>query len=204
MSTDRQIVNLTLTDGLLADKTRVVFNEKKSVGYEMDCDAAKFMSTERVPQLYTLDQQQARYAINERPSGEVPVGYAATAKGELSISVTRMDQPMLLRDQELGVTHDLSLGAYTFTTEAGNFDRRFTLLANHNATGVGELLQQTGVSLIAEQGGIAIAGSDSHDVAIYSTDGVLLVRQAADGFISLPKGAYVIKVDNRTAKLLVR
>lgn len=66
------------------------------------------------PQLYTLDHKQTQYAINERPTGEVPLGYVAVADGELTIKAMRMDQPVMLRDTKLQITHDLSLGDYTF------------------------------------------------------------------------------------------
>ena len=204
VSTDRQIVNLTLSDGTNEDKTRVVFNEQRTKGYEMECDAPKFLSSEQVPQLYTLDQQQGQYAINERPMGEVQIGYVATAKGELTIAATRMDQPVLLRDNEMQTTHDLSLGGYTFTTEAGTNNSRFTLVTDGSMTGVGQLRQLTGVSVMAEEGGISFLGAGNEQVSIYSTGGKLLAGQVGDGFVSLPKAAYIIKVGTATTKVIVR
>jgi len=201
----RQIVNLTLDDGQTQDKTRVVFNEHKSSSYELDCDAAKFMSSEQVPQLYSLDQQLTRYAINERPVGQVPLGYVAVESGELTIATTRMDRALLLRDNATGTVHDLSLGNYTFTTESGTFDNRFTLEVDQTTTGVGDLAALTGVSLNSQQGGIAIDGSDGHAVSVYSADGVLIATKAQDGFLALPCGTYIIKVDQCTAtKVMVR
>ena len=204
VSTDRQLINLTLTDGTNTDKTRVVFNEQKQKGYEMDCDAPKFLSSEQVPQLYTLDQQQSRYAINERPTGEVRLGYVATKNGELTISAQRMDQPMMLRDTKLQITHDLSLGDYTFTTEAGTFESRFVLTPDGSATAVGKLRQMTGVSVMADEGGISFTGIGGQPVNIYSVGGTLLAANVGDGFVSLPKAAYIIKVGTATTKVIVR
>ena len=204
VSTDRQLINLTLTDGTSTDKTRVVFNEQKQKGYEMDCDAPKFLSSEQVPQLYTLDQQQSRYAINERPTGEVRLGYVATKNGELTISAQRMDQPMMLRDTKLQITHDLSLGDYTFTTEAGTFESRFVLTPDGSATAVGKLRQMTGVSVMADEGGISFTGIGGQPVNIYSVGGTLLAANVGDGFVSLPKAAYIIKVGTATTKVIVR
>lgn len=204
VSTDRQIVNLTLSDGTNGDKTRVVFNEQRQKGYEMECDAPKFLSSEQVPQLYTLDQQQGQYAINERPLGEVNIGYVATAKGELTIAATRMDQPVLLRDNELQITHDLSLGGYTFTTEAGTNNSRFSLVTDGSMTGVGQLRKLTGVSVMAEEGGISFLGTGNEQVSIYSTGCTMLAGKVGDGFVSLPKAAYIIKVGTATTKVIVR
>lgn len=201
---DRQIVNLVLTNGQNEDKTRVVFNEQKSKDYELDCDAAKFLSSENVPQLYTLDQRQGRYAINERPMGEVKLGYVATANGELTIKATRMDQPMMLRDTKLQITHDLSMGDYTFSAEAGTDESRFILTVDNSATSVGQLRQQTGVSVMAEKGGIFFSGIDDQVVNVYALNGTLLAGNASNGQIALPKATYLVKVGTTTAKVIVR
>lgn len=204
VAADRQIVNLTLSDGTNGDKTRVVFNEQRQKGYEMECDAPKFMSSEQVPQLYSLDNEQARYAINEQPMGEVGLGYAATRKGELTISAVRMDQPVLLRDRELQITHDLTMGDYTFTTEAGTFDSRFVLTPDDSATAIGKLRELTGVSVMADEGGISFTGTEGQAVSIYSAAGTLVAGNVGNGTVSLPKGAYIIKVGTLTSKVIVR
>lgn len=204
VSTDRQLINLTLSDGSYEDKTRVVFNEQKSQDYEMDCDAAKFMSSEKVPQLYSLDQKQQCYAINERPTGEVRLGYVAAAKGELTIKARRMDQPVMLRDTELQITHDLSVGDYTFSTDAGTFNSRFVLVTDNSATSVGQLRRQTGVSVMAEEGGISFLGIDGQAVDVYSLSGTLLAGSIGNGMVALPKAAYIVKVGSVTTKVIVR
>ena len=203
VNVDRQMINLTLTDGQATDKTRIVFNEKQSQNYEMACDAPKFMSTESVPQVYTLDQK-TRYSINERPSGEVRLGYVATKKGELTINAVRMDQPVLLRDNLMQITHDLSMGGYTFATEAGTFENRFMLVMNGDYTSIGNLCKETGVSALAEKGGISFSGIDQQEVTIYSVTGVTLGSHVQNGFIQLPSAAYIVKVNNETTKLIVR
>lgn len=204
VNVDRQMINLTLTDGQATDKTRIVFNEKQSQNYEMACDAPKFMSTESVPQMYTLDQKNTKYAINERPMGEVRLGYVATKKGELTISAVRMDQPVLLRDNLMQTTHDLSMGGYTFATEAGTIDDRFMLVMNGDYTSIGKLCKDTGVSALAEKGGINFSGIDQQEVTIYSVSGVTLGSHVQNGFIQLPSAAYIVKVNNETTKLIVR
>lgn len=137
----RSLVNLTIStaDCTAIDQTRVVYNAEKSTAYEMDCDAAKFFSDGLAAQLYTLDAEGTQYAINERPLGEVSLGYVAATAGVLTISAVRMDRPVYLYDNELGVTHDLSLGGYTFQTEAGSNESRFTLLIDNSTTGIAEI-----------------------------------------------------------------
>lgn len=201
---NRQMINLTLSDGQTTDKTRVVFNEKQSKNYEMACDAPKFFSSENVAQLYSLDQSLTKYAINERPMGEVRLGYIAANDGEMTISAQRMDQPMMLRDNVMQITHDLTMGDYTFSTKAGVCDDRFTLVANGDVTSVGKIRKDTGVSVLTEKGGISFSGIEQQEVTIYSLSGTTLASHVQNGFIQLPNSAYIVKVDNNTTKLLVK
>lgn len=204
VSADRQIINLTISDGQATDKTRVVFNEKQTPNYEMSCDAAKFLSTEQVPQLYSQDNSQTKYAINERPEGEVKLGYVAATQGELTISAQRMDQPVLLRDNVMQITHDLSTSDYNFSTAAGTFNDRFKLILNAEATSVGQLLAQTGVSAYADKGGISFSGIENQNVSVYSAGGSLLAANIQNGFLALPSATYIVKVGNNSTKLLIR
>ena len=201
---NRLIVNLTLSDNQTTDKTRIVFNEEKSVAYEMECDAAKFMSSENVPQLYSLDPYQTKYAINERPLGEVRLGFKASKKGELTISAARMDQPVLIRDNMLQITHDFAMGDYTFNTEEGTFEDRFMIVTNSDVTSVGKLRKETGVSVLAEQGGISFSGIEGQDVNVYSVSGTTLASHVGNGFVRLPKAAYIVTIDSKSTKLIVR
>ena len=133
----RHIVNLTIcSGGTIADQARVVYNNVKSADYEMDCDAAKFLSDQSAAQLYTLGQDGTQYAINERPLGDVCLSYMAKQQGELTISAPRMDCPVWLYDKVMNITHDLSLGGYTFATEAGAYEGRFTLMTGNSATSI--------------------------------------------------------------------
>ena len=134
----RKLVNITLSDGALTDRTRIVFNEKADAAYETACDAAKF-STAGVPQLYTIDSRAVKYAINERPVGEgvVTLGYTVPAQGNYVMEAPRMDVEVLLKDNATGTVHNFSEGAYEFASEAGTFEGRFTIvMSNREATSI--------------------------------------------------------------------
>ena len=64
------------------------------------------------------------------------IGYTAAGKGELTISATRMDLPVMLRDNLTGITHDLAQGGYTFQPEAATCDSRFTLTFDGTLTAI--------------------------------------------------------------------
>lgn len=136
----RKLINLSVTDGTSTDKTRIVFNEEKSMAYEMDCDAAKFIAA-GVPQIYSIGSDETHFAINERPNGDgtVRLGFTADKAGTFSIKAGRMDTPCYLRDLLLNTTHDLSVGAYEFNSQKGTFENRFVIINAKNdggATGV--------------------------------------------------------------------
>ena len=177
---NRRFVDLTIGDGETTnDQTRVVFNPVKGQNYEMDCDAAKFMSELPVAQLWTMGTDKAQYAINERPEGEVALAYTAATAGMLCISAERMDQPVWLYDRQEDVTHDLSVGGYLFSTTAGTFEGRFVLLTAPTPTAIDKVEAQ-----------------DGKETTTYTLDG----HQLPQG--SQPRGAYIVKQGNKAVKVI--
>lgn len=138
---NRLLVNITLTDGKETDRARVVFNENAEAEYETACDAAKF-GTEGVPQIYTMDATDVKYAINERPmaQGNVSMGYSVPKQGTYTLAATRMDIAVYLMDKLTGTVHDLTKGGYEFSSESGTFDKRFILIVKGDATGIDGVL----------------------------------------------------------------
>lgn len=201
---NRQMVNLTLSDGTHTDKTRIVFNEDKTQRYELDCDAAKFESNTAVPQLYTLEANNVKFAINERPLGSVSLGFEVQKAGDYTISAIRMDSPMLLKDNLTDATVDLSTSDYRFTSEAGTFNGRFTLVPNRSTTGIADFAKNTGVSIIPTEGGINFSGVEGKHVSIYSLNGIEIGSTQSSGTISLGQGIYVVKMDNTSTKVMVK
>lgn len=201
---NRQMVNLTLSDGTHTDKTRIVFNEDKTQRYELDCDAAKFESSTAVPQLYTLEANNVKFAINERPLGSVSLGFEVQKAGDYTISAIRMDSPMLLKDNLTDATVDLSTSDYRFTSEAGTFNGRFTLVPNRSTTGIADFAKNTGVSIIPTEGGINFSGVKGKYVSIYTLNGIEIGSTQSSGTISLGQGIYVVKMDNTSTKVMVK
>ena len=156
----------------------MVFNENTKKDYELECDAAKFMSSEQVPQLFSV-YAKTRYAINERPKGEVMLGYTAPVAGSYTLSVERMDMPVVVKDLVMGTTHDLNNGEYTFETEAGAFENRFVLMPIDVVTAVNDL--QTD-------------GAEAESV--YSLDGKQLPASA--------KGVNIVRKGNEVQKVITK
>ena len=204
LNPERLLVNLAITDGKNTDKTRVVFNQAKSNKYEMDCDAAKFESTTSAVQLYSIEAQGGKMTINERPQGSVQLGFTAKAAGDYTISAERMDQPVLLKDNLMNITYDLSNGDYSFSSEAGTFDNRFMLLIDGGATGIADIAKEAGVNIMPSTNGINLTGVDGKTVNVYSLSGALFATRTENGFLNLSKGVYIVEVGKMKAKVMVK
>lgn len=177
---ERMLVNVVLTAGDKSnDETRVVLSEKASLDYEMDCDASKFQSMDNsVPQLFTLDADGTRYAINERPSGDgvVKMGLYVYAGGTYTISIGRCDvEKVMLVDYLTGETIDLSSGEYAFKTDAGTFTDRFELVfdAENSATGIKDLEDN---NVVNSNTGDAIYNIAGQRVNANATRGIYIVN----------------------------
>lgn len=200
---NRLFVNLEISNGTTTDKTRVVFDDSKTALYDTGVDANKFLSFEKVPQIYTLDGQNVKYSVNNRPNGshEVSLGFVAPSAGEYTIGASLTDCKMALKDLETGVTHDLGKGAYTFETSAGTFDKRFMLVSGVS-TDISEI-GIDGIDINADANGISISGN-SQPVNIYTLNGVRKATLANAGSVSLPKGTYIVTAGDKSTKVLVK
>ncbi len=203
---DRLILNLTIggMDSEAADRTRVVLNEKANRSYELECDAAKFISNDAIAQIYSVEGDNSM-SINERPmAGDIRIGYVAKTAGTFRISAPRMDIPMMLVDTKTNTSFDLSIGDYEFQSEAGTHNSRFLLKPSGETTEIRNLTKQTGVAVGLQEGGLSIGGADGQNVMVYTTGGALTAQHAGNGFVALPRGSYIVRVANASAKVYVK
>ena len=138
-ATTRQLIDLEVSNGELSDKTRVVVNEKATLGYDMGSDASKFMSAD-APQIYTIGEDGTEYAINERPldEGEVQLGFYTQKSGAFTLSMPRCQaKKVYLVDEFEHLTVDLTAQDYGFTAAEGKQEARFRLVVDAGeATGI--------------------------------------------------------------------
>lgn len=196
---ERQLIDIQLIAGDIADKTRIVMNEKASLDYDYGSDASKFFADGNVMQLYTVGNNGLSYSINERPEadGMVDLAYIAAEKGEYTLSLTRNQaSEVILTDLHTGIETDLTQADYTFTSEAGTFTGRFRLAMKSSATGIGELVTKSTVNVV--DGGIQATGY----IEAYALDGRRIAE--GDGFVALDKGVYVVRINNVSTKVIVK
>ncbi len=138
-ATARQLIDLEVSNGEFSDKTRVVVNEEATRGYDMGCDASKFMSAD-APQIYTIGEDGTEYAINERPmdEGEVQLGFYTQKSGAFTLSMPRCQaKKVYLVDEFEHLTVDLTAQDYGFTAAEGKQEARFRLVVDAGeATGI--------------------------------------------------------------------
>ena len=154
---DRAVINLCLTDGTHADRTRIVINEQATLQYEQDKDASKFFAADAaVPQLYT-ESDGVSYAINERPLVDGTVSLSATAGTSefctLSLANAISGYRVTLEDKTDGTTVNLTDGnAYTYP--AGT--RQFLLHISGKPTNVTTVRSENGTTGTYTIGGIQV------------------------------------------------
>ncbi|TRX35988.1 hypothetical protein [Flavobacterium restrictum] len=86
---------------------------------------------------YAIQGRQLPFDENE----SIPIGIDAREAGEFYISIDEVDgffnhQNVILKDNLLGIEHDLKQTAYKFRTNAGRFDNRFELKFTEKSGGL--------------------------------------------------------------------
>jgi hypothetical protein len=199
------IVNVEISDGTTTDKTRVVFDDSKSMSYEIGTDANKLMSMAEVPQIYTLDNKDVKYALNTRPNNnnEVRLGIVAPSSGTYTIKAPRMDICMALKDNATGMIHEFSKGDYTFLAEAGTTEDRFSLVRSGGLTGISEAGIE-GLDISVENGVVSINGITDQPVSVYSVKGIRVATLSTSGNVNLASGTYIVSAGDKASKIIVR
>ena len=201
----RTVINLELSNEKYTDKTRFVINENAEMDYEMNCDAAKFMSTDAdVPQLYTMVNDE-KFAINERPmsDGIVKLGTYFGKAGNYSLSMQgASDIKVVLVDLKTGVETDITDGSYTFDAEVTDKERFVVKLYDGDVTGIEIVADDAKVTATAD--GIAVTASKDVNIAIYNAAGSLVAEgcSRAENFVVIP-GVYIVKINGVAHRVVV-
>jgi hypothetical protein len=142
-SSPRSIVNLVLSNNASSDRTRIVLNEKATMQYEMNADAAKFLPTDpAIPQIYST-YGNTSYAINERPlsNGTATIAFRAGVNGLYRISLANDVEgyQLVLEDKLMACKVALTVESpYEFSADAGTHADRFVLHFLSEETGISE------------------------------------------------------------------
>lgn len=208
----RLLFNMEITDGTLTDGTRVVLNDNASMTYETNCDAAKFMSLNNaVPQIYTIDTEGNSLAINERPlaNGSVQLGvYIPLANTQYTLSASRSDGRLMLRDLLANTTTDLSAESYTFTSDmAGMIHDRFMIEIGYATPAGIDAVDVDAVTVTSAAGSVEVNAPAGTAISVYTAAGALVCGHTSTGDtirMELPAGIYIVKAGEASYKTVVR
>ena len=210
---NRALFNVEISTDSVWDMTRVVLNEDASLAYEIECDATKFMSMDaNVAQIYTIDGEENRLSINERPEDEgvVKLGVYVSEGKQHTISASRNDGDIYLFDAKTNKTVNLGTENYTFySDENGNVDNRFTLRLKAPITSGIECITNADaeISVINVIGGIEVVAPAHSHISVYGIDGNVYTQLESDKDITkveLASGLYIVNVAGKSFKAIVR
>ena len=210
-SSERDIINLYLDGANYKDKTRIVFNEKAKLDYELNCDATKFMNEDaNIPQLYSIDNGGCQYAINERPEGDgyVTLGILVPETGQYTISVDKINlaKEIYLIDTKENIVTELTSADYTFYSDATTSNGRFILSLEKNATGINNMNVDSSCVNITNKG-LIISNALGDRVEVYTLDGKCVYDAVVSNqheTIAMNKGTYVVKVAEKSFKTVIK
>ena len=125
-------------------QTLIGYAENATLGIDRGYDGT-FLDSGNLVNLYSLVGTD-KLTIQGRPlpfsdQDEVPLGYNANIAGNYSINLYSFDnlflnQNIYLKDNVLNVLHNLKLGAYTFATNSGVYNSRFSVIYQDTALGI--------------------------------------------------------------------
>lgn len=187
---NREVYNLSLSNGETSDHTRIVINPKAEMSYNAAYDAGKMMSERTLTaQLYTIGDD-IDYAINERPLGDgiVHIGVRFAENGTYTLALEG-DKTAILTDHQEGKQVDLDANGYTFTAKAGECRDRFTISwSNGGVTGIDGIYQDT----------------EPSNMSVFSLDGKMLKGNShSNAHSDMPAGTYIMKKGNKAHKVNV-
>lgn len=203
----RKIIDLSVSNNTFTDRTRVVINNAATTGYDASCDAGKFFSeSEEVPQIYSLDAEGNKYAINERPEtgGRVILGFIAPQGGNFTMQLIRNTMGnVILKDNETGSSVNISGQEYSFTSDAGTYENRFELYFTETTGIENTAAVQQAMSVNVTENGISITGHAN--VEVFAASGAMVGKASVNGrhSFALPSGLYIVKGERKSVKVIV-
>lgn len=200
---ERAIINLILASETASDNTRIVINDEAGLGYDLGADAAKFLTMDNgVPQIFSYDNENIEYAINERPmgTGTIELGVRLPKAGMYTISTARMDTAFYLLDHDQDRLHDFADGDYIFSAGAGMHTSRFALVRSRIPQDIDNATKDVRVE--PAENGLYIQGNKP--ITIYNAAGMLVASGIENGLLPLPAGVYMVVAGSNAEKYIVK
>lgn len=180
-SISRYWINLTNAQGNTSQFT-VAYTDDATNGIDYGYDAFRLGESNTFA-AYTIAEDKD-LTIQARPgfttTDIVKAGYVATQAGTYTLSLSNKDglftngQAVYLKDNEQNVTRELTPEGYTFSTQAGTFNDRFTILYTNEALSTDNpALNTSNVTVFKNNNAIVVnAGNDIiNSIEVYDIQG---------------------------------
>ena len=212
-------LNLTISNGTVADETLVLFNEAAQTGFDV-YDSEKMMNSAPSLNIFTVVGDQ-KLAMNGMPAvmydTEIPLGVNVPA-GTYTISAIRFanfaeGEKVQLIDKATNTLTDISATDYSFAvSEALNNTSRFALVFPSK---VGTSVNRTEMSIsnvYVSDGRIVVNVTKSVQgnlIEVYNSVGQRIASQAITGSSNriekqLNSGVYIVKVNAESTKVIIK
>lgn len=190
----RNVFNFTIEGCGSDNRTRIVLNEKASMGYDCSRDAAKFFASKPSGAEIYVDAD-VKYDICERPlaDGTAQLAIRTAKAGEYTITLSgryTADWTVMLTDRETGTTVNLCEGAYTFGAAAGTTAGRFQISFKSPLTAIDAIAAEIGADA---------------DVTVVNAAGMTVFSGSYAEFKTKAQaGIYVVVCGDKTYKTVIK
>ena len=192
------------------DEARILLVEDANEEYVRNEDALYFPAmNSKLSQLY-LVKGNMKMTVSEQPAlTSMAMGYKATQAGEQTLTMTSIpdNASVVLVDNVAGTETVMTLGdSYTFQSEAGTFNNRFTINAS-DLTGIAQATVDGDVKVVVNGDEIKVYGAEAgSEVSVITTNGqVVATALAEEGVTTLNtsvNGVIIVKVANTAVKVV--
>ena len=192
-------LNLTTESGDDINQIAVAYVEGATQNADTNFDGLSFGNTGSMLSSkidgsdYVIQGRSLPFASNDM----VPLGFKATATGNYKIVLTEKDglflgnQDVFVRDNLMGIEHNIKVSPYTFASEIGTFDARFQLVYTQTLGIPSTTFTPNAVIVYKNTDGFHVTtnGIVMKDILVYDISGRLIFKQSnINGTTTVLKG----------------
>jgi hypothetical protein len=192
-------LNLTTESGDDINQIAVAYVEGATQNADTNFDGLSFgnagsmLSSKIDGSDYVIQGRSLPFASNDM----VPLGFKATAAGNYKIVLTDKDglflgnQDVFVRDNLMGIEHNIKVSPYTFASEIGTFDTRIQLVYNQTLGIPSTTFTPNAVIVYKNTDGFHVTtnGIVMKDILVYDISGRLIFKQTnINGTATVLKG----------------
>ena len=175
---------LNLSSPTAFSQVLVGYTPETTLGMDFGYDATRLDETNSNNVILYTTVEENKMAIEARPafdaSDVLPLSYTAAVPGQYTFTLDNAEgvfedgQDIFLKDKLVGTVHNISDGAYNFTTASGDFADRFEIVYMQPSLGTANPELNANSVIVYQQGStinITSGNLDMTDVTVYDVRG---------------------------------